>query len=286
MYYIICLFVFSVISYYSGSLLALLSNRTGKRQLTSVGIRKVMKVPCNMEGGIVNGTWYVPETSRIMLRDKGYTRHGRKIACNSESLFEPIDMSIYVEDSGRKKISHVAYNIPEVRGLLEEHADSWFLIITWILPAEPYLSVVMILRRRQLERACTPADRILSEFIHGTDVFRKERFKFIPRVERCSPILRKGITLLGGERPTLICRKIANKFFRGDNYLELDINISSSSAAKSLSNLLLPAMKNVSILFAFTIEGRDDDELPEELLGAMAVTNVDFRQIVDSVQCT
>ena len=227
----------------------------------------------------MNGTWCHPDTSRVMLRGKGYMSNNRKVKCDKECIFEALDLSIYAEDSGRRKMTNVASNIPDIKSLLENNSDSWFLIITWILPAHPHLSVVMIFRKRT-DRVETAADRLLSEFIKGTNSFRKERFKFIPYIQRCPQIIRKGITLVGGERPTLLCKKITSKFFHGSNYLEIDVNISSSSTARGLSNLMLPTMKNVSILFAFTLEGRNEDELPEELLGAISVINVDFDRIV------
>ena len=279
MYYFIYLIVLVASAYYTGCLLSFFFITDEERRPPSIGVRKVASVPFNSEGGFIDGTWCIPDTSRIMLRGKEYMSNKRKINCDKESIFEPVDLSIYAEDSGRRKMSNVAINIPDIRNLLESQQDTWFLIITWILPAEPHLSVVMIFRRR-LKRSDTAADKLLTDFIKGTNSFKKERFKFIPHIQRCPAIVRKGITLFGGERPTLLCKKIASKFFNGSNYLEIDINISSSSSARGLSSLILPAMNSMSILFAFTLEGRNDDELPEELLGAISVTNVDFARIV------
>ena len=277
MYYFIYLFVLTVSFYCVNHLIPIFWN-SNKKRAQDCSIRKVATIPCSNEEGFIDGTWCKADTTCILLRGKGYADNKRKVKCDKSGLFEPIDLSIYAEGAGEKKISNVAENIPDIGRLIESNPDYLYLVVTWILPAEPHLSTVMIFRRR-LDDSNTNKDCLLTRFIEGNNSFRKERFKFIPYIQRCPAIIRKGITLLGGERPTLLCKKISCKFFRGKNYLELDVNISSSSAARGLSGMMLPTMKKVSIIFAFTLEGRCDKELPEELLGAISVTNVDVAQI-------
>lgn len=55
---------------------------------------------------------------------------------------------------------------------------------------------------------------------------------------------------------------------RGPNYIEMDINVHSfAMMAKKGINTLMPFFKDMYINIGFTIEGRDDSELPECLFG-------------------
>ena len=269
--------LFLILAYLTGYRLSLF-NDTEEQRLSDVGVKKVLTIPFDEECISPNGTWCIPDTSLIMLRGKGYLRTNQKVKHKGQCKFEPYSLSMYLEDGGRKKTKNIAL-VPDIRDLLESQPDSWFFIVSWILPVEPHLSVVMIFRSRS-GKAIVDGESLFSRFIEGTDTFRRDRFKFIPYIEKCPPLIRKGVSMLGGERPTLLAQKISSKFYRGENYIEVDVNIASSSMARGLSKMILPVMGKVSIIFAFTLEGRCDDELPEDLIGAISVANVEMDYII------
>ncbi len=57
------------------------------------------------------------------------------------------------------------------------------------------------------------------------------------------------------------------QFFRGDNYLELDVPTSGS-------NSTFPKLNMAQIQIGVLIEGREDNELPEVLLGLVGINKI------------
>ena len=81
--------------------------------------------------------------------------------------------------------------------------------------------------------------------------------------------------LVVGSRPALIGNKLANRYHSstagatGPQYFEIDVDISSSSVANTIVNLVKGSLKALIIDLAVLFEGKRADELPEQLLGTV-----------------
>ncbi|KAL0033215.1 hypothetical protein WJX79_009992 [Trebouxia sp. C0005] len=119
-------------------------------------------------------------------------------------------------------------------------------------------------------------DRVMARFMHGDheeDVKRRHNtFKLIPRVTKGSWVIRNAV----GSTPVLLGKKLTTKYFRGPNYFEVDIDVGSSKSAASVVGLVQGALKGLVIDMAITMEGHSKDELPEALLGAVRLQNLDL----------
>jgi hypothetical protein len=64
---------------------------------------------------------------------------------------------------------------------------------------------------------------------------------------------------------------------QGDGYLEMDINIHQFSvlARKTLKSLQ-PKVPDMKLRIGFVIEGHEDDELPEQMLGCADISGLNF----------
>ena len=71
-----------------------------------------------------------------------------------------------------------------------------------------------------------------------------------------------------GNKPALLARKIATEWYRGPNYIEMDIDISSSYAAGMILSAVIGVTKKLTLDLAFTIQGNSEVELPERILAA------------------
>ena len=58
-------------------------------------------------------------------------------------------------------------------------------------------------------------------------------------------------------------------FCRGSNYFEVDVDISSSSVAASITNMVAGATKGLTVDLGVLIEGQVLEQLPEQLLGTV-----------------
>lgn len=118
--------------------------------------------------------------------------------------------------------------------------------------------------------------RVLMNFINGDQKFRDERLKLIPCVAEGSWIVRKGV----GSTPAILGKKLAMAYYSGANYFEVDVDVGVSSMAGAIVKLVTGPAKSLVIDLAFLIEAQSEEDLPEEVLGAIRMVRMDL----DAVQ--
>ena len=118
--------------------------------------------------------------------------------------------------------------------------------------------------------------RLLRDFFFGdSDTFRNERFKMVPVIQDGPWIVKNAVP----NKPALIGKKVTHRYFRseaGAGYLELDMDVSSSSIANRLTQLAIGYSTLLVCDLGFTLEGRSPEELPEEILGTAQANHVDL----------
>ncbi|RHZ06188.1 hypothetical protein DYB26_014586, partial [Aphanomyces astaci] len=69
-----------------------------------------------------------------------------------------------------------------------------------------------------------------------------------------------------------------HRFYRGDGYFEVDIDAHTFNfvARKGLSGVA-DHFGNMVVDFGFVLEGQDDDEVPEQILGCVRLCKVDLK---------
>eukprot|EP00968_Pinguiococcus_pyrenoidosus_P010499 scaffold831_cov268-Pinguiococcus_pyrenoidosus.AAC.18 len=120
---------------------------------------------------------------------------------------------------------------------------------------------------------------LLGEFVNGSDSYRDGRFKLIPALVDAPWVVRRAV----GNRPAIVGRKLKNRYFRGDGYIEVDIDISSSSVATSVLALVRDYAKSLIVEIGFLMEAQKSAELPEKLLGTIRFSHVDFAEVCQDI---
>ncbi|CAK9165191.1 unnamed protein product [Ilex paraguariensis] len=92
---------------------------------------------------------------------------------------------------------------------------------------------------------------LLESFIEGDDAHRNSRFKLIPYISKGSWIVKQSV----GKKACLVGQALEINYFRGKNYLELGIDIGSSTVARGVVSLVLGYLNNLVIEMAFLIQG-------------------------------
>ena len=114
----------------------------------------------------------------------------------------------------------------------------------------------------------SPGDRAVSRFIVGDDKYRDQRFKIVPVVVE-GPWVVKSVV---GGKPAILCKKVPTKWIyqpqEGEKamYLEADLDIVSSSAARGILSVVRSYTSSLTIDLGYTIEAQEEDELPECML--------------------
>lgn len=118
-----------------------------------------------------------------------------------------------------------------------------------------------------------PSDSLLYRFVHEDDAFRNSRFKIVNRIVKGPWIVRAAV---GNYAACLLGKALTCNYHRGENYLEIDVDISSSHLASAILHLALGYVTAVTIDMGFVVEAVEEEELPERLVGAVRVAHMEM----------
>ncbi|MBA0774274.1 hypothetical protein Gotri_009494 [Gossypium trilobum] len=127
-----------------------------------------------------------------------------------------------------------------------------------------------------------PPGSLLYRFVNGDDAFRNQRLKMVNRIVEGPWIVKKAV---GNYAACLIGKALTCNYHRGDNYLEIDVDVASSAVANAILHLALGCATSVVIDMGFVVEGQTEDELPEKLIGAVRVSKMEMSSatVVDAL---
>ena len=120
----------------------------------------------------------------------------------------------------------------------------------------------------------TPEAALLHKFIFGDDdQFRHSTFKLLPRIAEGNAVVKKAV----GSKPAIMGRKLKQTYVRNRRFMEVIIDVKSSTVATKIVKLSLSYAKTLVVDMAFVLEGKDSDVLPERIIGSVRLKNVDFK---------
>jgi hypothetical protein len=100
-------------------------------------------------------------------------------------------------------------------------------------------------------------------------------------------------------QPVIVGQKVVQRYFRGSNYIEVDLHVGSSSISNHIVSLCRTYSKsfvcnigkyfdldgNVKIIVSdsfvstgVVLQGENEDELPEEVLACACINRIDFEK--------
>jgi len=141
----------------------------------------------------------------------------------------------------------------------------FLLVLNFIVPQIGNWICYFAKRREQPEDPVF--DKMLKEFIEGTDEHRNSRFKIIPGIPEGSFIVRSAV----GNKPALLGNKIDCKYYRGDNCFEIEVDIGSSMVAIGILRVVAGYASALDLELSFLIESQTEEELPERMIGGIRV---------------
>eukprot|EP00456_Euglypha_rotunda_P018267 TRINITY_DN16457_c0_g1_i4.p1 TRINITY_DN16457_c0_g1~~TRINITY_DN16457_c0_g1_i4.p1 ORF type:complete len:326 (-),score=59.18 TRINITY_DN16457_c0_g1_i4:13-885(-) len=219
------------------------------------------------------GGWSSPDLSVIKIRGKTYMDDHEKIPATSFLM-----NNVCVDLLGcTEKIVHVSQRphsyIQRMLRAGRLDGKTFHLVVNFEMPGHPlHHSIVVYLARGQ--EPGHEADSLLERFINGTDDFRNDTFKFIPRIVSGNWFVEKTV----GQTPAIIGRKLTCSYFHDKklNYLEIDVDVGSSMIGSRLQGLVQTYTTALLIDLSFVLQGTCEDELPERLLGGLRIIKGDL----------
>ncbi|KAG6487930.1 hypothetical protein ZIOFF_056668 [Zingiber officinale] len=161
-------------------------------------------------------------------------------------------------------------------GIVQEYAaqggSQFFFIVHIQVPGSTLYSLALYyLTDGPLENA-----PLLHNFVRGDDAYRNSRFKLIPYISKGSWIVKQSV----GQKACLIGQALDINYFRGSNYIELAVDVGSSTVARGVMNLVVGYLNSLVIEMAFLIQGNTQEELPESLFGTCRLNQLDVAKAV------
>ncbi|KAH0970231.1 hypothetical protein GBA52_022387 [Prunus armeniaca] len=232
-------------------------------------VAPVMIDPSQFRGSLRNGKdeadtncWTCPSGMGFMIRGKNYLKDNSKVM-GGDPLLKLIAVDWFKVD---KSLDRIALH---PRSLLQSQAGKklpFVLVINLQVPAKPNYSLALYYAS---DRPAKPGS-LFAQFVDGSDMFRDARFKLIPSIVEGYWMVKRAV----GTKACLLGKAVTCKYFRQDNFLEIDVDIGSSSVARSVIGLVLGYVTSIVVDLAILIEAKEEAELPEYILGTVRLNRL------------
>ncbi|KAF3592977.1 hypothetical protein DY000_02026897 [Brassica cretica] len=211
--------------------------------------------------------WRTSDGNNFKVRSKNFCDDKRKIPAGKH-LMDLVAVD-WFKDS--KRIDHVARR----KGCAAQVAAEkglFSMVVNVQVPGSTHYSMVFYFVTKEL----VPGS-LLQRFVDGDDEFRNSRLKLIPLVPKGSWIVRQSV----GSTPCLLGKALDCNYIRGPTYLEIDVDIGSSTVANGVLGLVIGVITSLVVEMAFLVQANAPEELPEWLIGAVRVSHIELSSAID-----
>eukprot|EP00775_Hariotina_reticulata_P012050 gene12050-12192_t len=213
------------------------------------------------------------------VRGGAYLTDGGHKVQAGQPVFELMGMEV-VDTGGSGPMPHICRFLPSVR----RNTKPFLFVYNLMVPGPPTVCCVFVFGSDSHPDALGPPpddpeetdwepfDFLMSRFIHGDDDERRSLFKMIPRIAEGSWVIKQSV----GTTPVIIGRKLTTSFHITSKYVEVAVDVGSSTTAAYVTGMVRGGAKSLVIDLGVLLEGQHTWELPEQLLGAVRVNKLDL----------
>lgn len=214
-------------------------------------------------------SWTATDPSTFLIRGKTYLDDRKKIKAKG-TLMEMVGADWLRSDKREDDLGGRPGGI--VQKYAAKGGPEFFFIVNIQVPGSTTYSLALYyMMSTPLEEA-----PLLESFVKGDDAYRNSRFKLIPYISKGSWIVKQSV----GKKACLVGQALEINYFRGKNYLELGVDIGSSTVARGVVSLVLGYLNNLVIEMAFLVQANTPEELPEYLIGTCRLNHLDVSKSV------
>ncbi|CAL5374341.1 unnamed protein product [Camellia sinensis] len=233
--------------------------------------------PTNYHGSMCQGKdetdtncWTSPSGTGFMIRGKTYLKDNSKVM-GGDPLLKLIAVDWFKVENCISKVALHPSSLVQKKPSFADVSEAgkklpFILILNLEVPARPNYSMVLYYA------ADRPVNKnsLLGKFVDGSDMFRDSRFKLIPRIVEGYWMVKRAV----GTKACILGKAVTCEYLRQDNFLEIDVDIGSSSVARSVITLVLGYVTSIVVDLAILIEAKEEVELPEYILGTVRLNRV------------
>ncbi|XP_042042035.1 protein ENHANCED DISEASE RESISTANCE 2-like [Salvia splendens] len=214
-------------------------------------------------------SWTATDPSTYLIRGKTYLDDRKKIKANG-TLMEMVGADWLRSDKREDDLGGRPGGI--VQKYAAKGGPEFFFIVNIQVPGSTtYNLALYYMMSTPLQEA-----PLLESFVKGDDAYRNSRFKLIPYISKGSWIVKQSV----GKKACLVGQALEINYFRGKNYLELGVDIGSSTVARGVVSLVLGYLNNLVIEMAFLVQANTPEELPEYLIGTCRLNHLDVAKSI------
>lgn len=230
-----------------------------KQSLLTSGPLQLVSLEDGMNG------WASPPGDAFLVRGPNYFSKKQKIPAG-DWLLNPLAVDWL---KSKAKLDHVLSRTDNrvIQALHKAHDHAFVLAVNLQVPGREHYSAVFYF----VTEEPIPKGSLFHRFIHEDDAFRNSRFKLVNRIVRGPWIVRATV---GNYAACLLGKALTCRYIRGPNYLEIDVDIGSSALASAILHLALSYVSTVTVDMGFLVESQAEEELPERLLGAVRIAQI------------
>lgn len=210
--------------------------------------------------------WRLSDGNNFKLRSKRFCYDKSKMP-GGKPLMDLVAVD-WFKDS--KRMDHVARR-SGCAAQVASQKGHFCLVFNLQVPGSTNYSMVFYFVTKEL----APGS-LLQRFVDGDDEFRNSRMKLIPSVPKGSWIVRQSV----GSTPCLLGKAVDCNYIRGANYLEVDVDIGSSTVANGVLGLVVGVITSLVVDMAFLVQANTTDELPERLIGAVRISHLELKSAI------
>ncbi|CAM9152802.1 unnamed protein product [Hapterophycus canaliculatus] len=240
--------------------------------------------------------WEEAVGSDFMVRGQSYLTNRVKVP-SAKQMFHLRAVDLFVVPEPATHLA--AHPTNRVQLAMKAGETSFVWVLQIMVPGPPHYAFVCYFTpatENWLDET-TPFGKLAKRVFFGeSDAFRDERLKLIPKASKhhslarclahgypaCLHPLDRGIEgnwvvkRAAGTTPAILGTKLKQHHFRGENYLETDLEIASSSLAANITRLCTGYAKALVVDMVWTIQGNTEEELPEVALGGVRINALDL----------
>ena len=228
-------------------------------------------------GGVAKHAWSEPPADIFKVRGQHYLDD--KVKRPSASCAFSLRRALLIP--ARDKLHHLMASRRHQLPPRPAGAPLCFVIVFQV-PGTPRLHLVLLFERNAANDA--DVDRrdlhAFEELMRRTTAPEtveqlKGRLKIVPNLaEGGGFVVRKTV----GNKPAIISNALSQNQYIGDGYVEVDIDVEVSAMAQYILGVVRPLAAALVIDLAFVIEGQDEVELPERLLGGVRLHRINLKE--------
>ncbi|KAF3447852.1 hypothetical protein FNV43_RR08558 [Rhamnella rubrinervis] len=210
--------------------------------------------------------WKISDGNNFRVRSKNFCYDKTKIPAGKH-LMDLVAVDWFKDT---KRMDHVARR----QGCAAQVATEkglFSVVFNLQVPGSTHYSMVFYFVSKEL----APGS-LLQRFVDGDDEFRNSRMKLIPSVPKGSWIVRQSV----GSTPCILGKAVDCNYIRGPKYLEVDVDIGSSTVANGVLGLVIGVITTLVVDMAFLVQANTADELPERLIGAVRVSHIELKSAI------